>query len=191
MKRSRILLVLLLLVLLLTGCGNKVQLQYRGDEYMFNIDVPMKDGESLYKIVRNDKDNKEYNFMNYNSSFVVLSEDYAIEVNYSNYTYYTSILYKQTYGSKDICFDSYKEYLNDDKLFNKNLYTNYKELDDVDGIEYVFNKVYYRVINTDDIDTYKYFQIMVKSLNNSKEEKIINSDIDKILDSIVVTKIDK
>lgn len=192
MKKSKLLLVLLLL-LLVTGCGKHVQLQYRGDDYMMSIDVPMENKESLYKIIRNDKENKEYNFINYNSAFAVVSKDYAIEINYLYYTYFTSVLYKQTYGSKEVGFNSYKEYLNDDKLFNKKLYTNYKELDDVDGVEYLYNNVYYRVINTDDIDNYKYFSIMVKSLNNEiKIEDIFdNTEMNKILNSIKFTKLEK
>ena len=149
-------------MLFVTGCST-IQLQYREDnDYMLNIDTP-KSNDNNYKIVYKD-DDSSYVFMDKSSKYAIVNNDYAIEINLLDYTYYTSISYRQKYGSKNICFDSYKEYLKDDKLFNKEIYTDFRELDDVDGIEYIYKNVLYRVFNTDDYSTTKYFQIKLKSL---------------------------
>ena len=123
MKRFfRITLVLLLVlsVVLISGCGKKesntVEISYTLGKGVWTVSVPKnEDGTPKYTFTTTKPEG-----MSVYKSFYLETDNAKLGFASSGLTYNTSVKYKEKYGETKASFDGYLEFIEDKDLFNKN-----------------------------------------------------------------------
>ena len=120
MKKLFSLLIILVGVFIITGCGkkdNNVETTYTHGKGKITLSVPKdKDGNPKYEFTK-----EKPSGLNTTKSFYLVTDNSILAFSTTGLSYNTSKQYKEKYGDKKASFDGYLEFIDDEELFKKTM----------------------------------------------------------------------
>lgn len=195
--KKKILFVLALTVLLITGCSSEpksLTKELSADNYgiSFSLTVPAheeKDSDGNTSVVPDFQLSKPGRYDN----FGVSNDKVELGFNITSYSYNTYLDYKEKYGDKETSFANYLEFLNDpdfDSLKADQKNFELVKMFGVDAIKYKFSNRMIYVLNLEGEKASKQrCTLTVYTLDNnvSVESVLEDSTIKTILDSVKIS----
>ena len=215
-KTITITLILLLCLGFLTGCGTESQTEnkkessgavtttitakptYSVKSFKVEATVPGEEKE-------NDEGEKEIepkykiatSGLKYSNADVgIIGDKVEFDFDYGTYVYNSFAQYKEKYGTKEVNYDNYLEFLKDESL--DSVKATQKDFEEVkfagyDAIRYNYSGRMIYVIKCDELDSSRCFQCWVCAVNkDDKVEDLINEDsIKEVMESFVISSYNK
>lgn len=198
-KNIVVTLSLILVLLLITACGNNKKIKfesltYKAEDYKISVNVPK--GKN-YKIIKGIVEEAKNSYKN--AEYTIIGDKLRIEIDEATMTFTDSDFYSKKYGkNKEKNWSNYKQYILDDEITH--LKQHGIELITVEGIESVQYKIYWdnidgydgllRIMNTEGISNEYLLNIYIFPANeNDKIEYLLKQDeIKTLLGSFKITK---